>query len=160
MRTLSLDQALVTTGWAIFDNKKLIAYDSFTINGKDPIESRLSSLFKNLTNLHNEYEFDYVVFEDIQQQQNPETYKKLAYVQAIILLWCYYNNMNYTILSPSQWRKMCGGGFGRKREEQKQKAIEFVKEIYGVTVESDIADAICIGKAHLDNKKQLGFGVI
>lgn len=83
---LSLDQALVTTGWAIFDKKKLIACDSFTINGKDSIEKRLGFIFQKLTELYNKYKFDYLVFEDIQQQQNPSTYKKLAYVQAIIWL--------------------------------------------------------------------------
>ena len=157
---LSLDQALVETGWAIFDNNKLIAYNSFVINGKNPIEERLWQLFEQLTDLYNKYEFDHLIFEDIQQQQNPSTYKKLAYVQAIILLWCYYHNMDYTILSPSQWRKILGGGFGRSREEQKQKAIAFVKNNYHIDVESDIADAICIGKAYLNSNKKIGFGVM
>lgn len=157
---LSLDQALVTTGWAIFDKKKLIAYDSFTINGKDSIEKRLGFIFQKLTELYNKYKFDYLVFEDIQQQQNPSTYKKLAYVQAIILFWCFYNQINFTVLSPSQWRKNLGGNFGRKREEQKQKAINLVKQYYNIDVNSDIADAICIGKAYLDSYKQLGFGVV
>lgn len=148
---LSLDQAMRTTGWAIFENKDLKQYGNFTIPGNIPIEQRLNQFIRELNNLYREYEFDELFFEDIQNQNNNETYKKLAYVQATIIIWCYNNNIKFHILSPSHWRSVlkerCGISFGRKREEQKQKAIELVQQFFSRMVTSDEADAICLGYA-------------
>lgn len=148
---LSLDQSLRTTGWAIFENKDLKQYGHFTIPSHHPIEQRLNGFMRELNDLYREYEFDELFFEDIQNQNNNETYKKLAYVQATIVIWCYNNNIKFHILSPSHWRSVlkerCGISFGRKREEQKQKAIEFVQQFFSRMVSSDEADAICLGYA-------------
>lgn len=148
---LSLDQAMRTTGWAIFEDDELKKYGSFTIPSQHPIEQRLNEFMRELNNLYREYEFDELFFEDIQNQNNNETYKKLAYVQATIIIWCYNNNIKFSILSPSHWRSVlkerCGISFGRKREEQKQKAIEFVQQFFARMVSSDEADAICLGYA-------------
>ena len=82
---------------------------------------------------------------------NVETYKKLAYVQAMILFWCEKHEKNLYCLSPSHWRKILkdkyGMSWGRKRAEQKQTAIDFIQEHYEKEVDSDTADAICIGCA-------------
>ena len=148
---LSLDQAMRTTGWAIFEDDELKKYGSFTIPSHHSIEQRLNEFMRELNNLYREYEFDELFFEDIQNQNNNETYKKLAYVQATIIIWCYNNNIKFSILSPSHWRSVlkerCGISFGRKREEQKQKAIEFVQQFFARMVSSDEADAICLGYA-------------
>lgn len=148
---LSLDQAMRTTGWAIFENKELKQYGHFTIPSHHPIEQRLNEFMRELNDLYREYEFDELFFEDIQNQNNNETYKKLAYVQATIIIWCYNNNIKFYILSPSHWRSVlkerCGISFGRKREEQKQKAIELVQQFFSRMVTSDEADAICLGYA-------------
>ena len=160
MVTLALDQALKTSGCAVFENGKLKEYFTFTIPAHKSMEERLALFFKELTSLHNKYQFDELVLEDIQLQRNTVTFKHLAYVQSIVLLWCYYNQINYYIYSPSEWRKILGGKFGRKRTEQKEHAIELVEKKYKVTVDSDSADAICIGCAHLRKKDEqtVGFG--
>ena len=153
---LSLDQAAVTTGWALFENNKLINKGSFTIKKTLPIEVRLwqiqqsllDVIYKNLNDLNP----DIIVFEGIQQQSNVETFRKLAMVQAAILLLCYDLGIKYVIYSPSEWRAINGGGYGRKREEQKNAAIVKAKEWYQVDVDSDIADAINIGHAYLINR--------
>lgn len=153
---LSLDQSLRTTGWAIFENKDLKQYGHFTIPSHHPTEQRLNEFMRELNDLYREYEFDELIFEDIQNQNNNETYKKLAYVQATIIIWCYNNNIKFCILSPSHWRSVlkerCGISFGRKREEQKQKAIEFVQQFFSRMVTSDEADAICLGYAGICEK--------
>ena len=164
---LSLDQAMRTTGYSIFEDKRLVAYGSFTISGSKPIEQRLNDFFQNfeqrlndffqnLNTLYRQFEFDEVFFEDIQNQNNNETYKKLAYVQATIMIWCYNNDMRFHILSPSHWRKIlkdeCGVSFGRKREEQKEAAIKFIKQTFDKDVTSDEADSIALGYAALLEK--------
>lgn len=152
MRYLALDQALRTTGWAFFIDDKLSKQGHFTIPEKEDIENRLGKFWSYLTEWYHDLEFDMLFFEDIQQQHgNVTTYKKLAYVQAAIMLWCYFNEIPYQVLSPSEWRKILkdkyGQGFGRSRVEQKKTAQELIEKLYNFDATEDEADAICLGLA-------------
>lgn len=160
MKFLALDQSLSSTGWAIFDDKTLVAANTFTVSKTAPMERRLLEIYKNLTDLYHEYEFEKIYFEDIQLQAgNALTYKHLAYAQAAIILWCGHMNMDWSMSAPSHWRKVLGGGFGRKRAEQKRYAIDLVEKWYNIEVSSDMADAICIGRAAIqeNRKKKVAF---
>lgn len=152
MRLLALDQASRVTGVAIFDDDKLIKYGTFEIKSNQELGKRLTQFLENLDKLYAAYHFDSVAYEDIQLQMgNVETYRRLAYIQAMILFWCEKNEKNLYCLSPSHWRKILkdkyGMSWGRKRVEQKQTAIDFIQEHYEKEVDSDTADAICIGCA-------------
>ena len=152
MRLLALDQASRVTGIAIFDDDKLVKYGTFEIKSNQELGKRLTQFLENLDKLYAAYHFDAVAYEDIQLQMgNVETYKKLAYIQAMILFWCEKHEKNLYCLSPSHWRKILkdkyGMSWGRKRAEQKQTAIDFIQEHYEKEVDSDTADAICIGCA-------------
>lgn len=155
MKFLALDQALGVSGWAVFDDKILIAADTFSVSKTAPMDRRLLEIYKNLTDLYHEYEFEKIYFEDIQLQAgNALTYKHLAYAQAAIILWCGHMNMDWSMSAPSHWRKVLGGGFGRKRAEQKRYAIQLVQKWYNIEVLSDIADAICIGRAAIQESRE------
>lgn len=152
MRLLALDQASRVTGVAIFDDDKLVKYGTFEIKSNQELGKRLTQFLENLDKLYAAYHFDAIAYEDIQLQMgNVETYKKLAYIQAMILFWCEKHEKNLYCLSPSHWRKILkdkyGMSWGRKRAEQKQTAIDFIQEHYQKEVDSDTADAICIGCA-------------
>lgn len=152
MRLLALDQASRVTGVAIFSDDKLVKYGTFEIKSNQELGKRLTQFLENLDKLYAAYHFDAVAYEDIQLQMgNVETYKKLAYIQAMILFWCEKHEKNLYCLSPSHWRKVLkdkyGMSWGRKRTEQKQTAIDFIQEHYEKEVDSDTADAICIGCA-------------
>lgn len=153
MNILALDQAMITTGWAILKDNKMINKGIFKTKSSLPIEERLGQIWKSINELRQEYEIDYIVFEDIQSQGNVETYKKLAYVQAAIYLYCYFNEIQCSTLGPSRWRSILNIK-GRKREEQKQAAIDYVKNKCNINCTSDEADAICIGFAYIEEKKK------
>jgi len=149
---LALDQAAVTTGYAIFNNNKLIGNGTFKINSKQEIGKRLADFLEQLDNLYKKYKFEIIAFEDIQMQMgNVSTYQKLAYIQAMILYWGYTHDMLGVCLSPSHWRRILKEKYnliwGRKRTEQKQCAIDFIQEQYSLEASTDAADAICIGMA-------------
>lgn len=152
MRLLALDQASRVTGVAIFDDDKLVKYGTFEIKSNQELGKRLTQFLENLDRLYAAYHFDAIAYEDIQLQMgNVETYRRLAYIQAMILFWCEKNEKDLYCLSPSHWRKVLkekyGMSWGRKRVEQKQTAIDFIQEHYEKEVDSDTADAICIGCA-------------
>lgn len=163
--TLALDQALETTGYSLWVDDTLAGSGSFTIDKHQDIDKRLADFETMIDEIHKASKFNYLVFEGIQYQNNIETYKKLAYVQATIILWCYHNDVKYTTLAPSSWRNILGGGFGKNRKEQKQRAIEYVKEHFDFKsdesntrdVTSDEADAICLGHAYQISRKEHGW---
>lgn len=155
---LALDQSLNTTGWAIFNDDTLVIYGHFTIPANKPIEQRLNLFTKELMKLEEQYNFKDVFFEDIQYQNNAETHKKLAFIQATIMIWCYNTGHKFSILAPSHWRSELKSNykinFGRSRTEQKQKAKELVEKIYDLIVSEDEADAICIGTCGVQEKQK------
>lgn len=160
-RTLALDQASRTTGWAIYDNKTLIASGHFSIPANKIIQDRLKSFVIYLNDLIEKYHPEKIYYEGIQYQSNIETYKKLAYIQAMIIYFS--GSIPITELGPSHWRSVIkdkyGIKFGRSRAEQKQKAQEFVEQFFNEKVTEDEADAICLGYAGIleDEKTKSAF---
>lgn len=155
---LALDQSLRTSGYAIFEDDKLDSWGIFTTNPKHDVGKRLRTIIENIEEIIQEEKIEYLFFEDIQNQANNQTYKSLAHVQGAIYLLCAAKGIQYTVLSPSHWRSIlkekCGIKFGRKRTEQKEIAINFVRQRYNKEVSSDEADAICLGLAGiLENGK-------
>lgn len=160
---LALDQALNTSGWAIFYDSNLEKFSTFSTKSSAPIGERLWTIWQRLDDLNQIYDFNFIFFEDIQHQANLETYKKLAFCQAAIILWCWHHNKNYLILSPSHWRSILKDNykisFGKTRPEQKKAAQQLVKQQYNINATQDEADAICIGMAGIKeyNKNQSAF---
>ena len=161
MLRLALDQSIRTTGYAIYEDGKLVQKGHWTIPSSLTLGKRLHMVVDKLNKLHQQFHFDEIDFEDIQLQQgNVETYKKLAYVQAMIVFFCEKYNIPYKILSPSHWRSILKKNykiiFGRKRQEQKKAAREFVIEYFNFSdeeVTEDECDAICLGLAAQEENK-------
>lgn len=158
MRYLSLDNALKISGAAIFENDKLLYTGTIETTNSAIIEKRLGQIWEGINSLYNEYEFDYVFFEDCYKQPNMQTYQKLSMVKATILLWCYFNNIPCSCCEPSHWRKVLvdysisAEKFSRTRAEAKQQAIDLVQKLYEIEVSSDVADAVLIGLAGITEK--------
>lgn len=162
-RTLALDQASRVTGWAIYDNKNLVTSGHFSIAANKTMQQRLLSFIDHLNELINKYNVEKIYYEGIQYQNNIETYKKLAYIQAMIIYNTTVHNLPILELTPSHWRSLIkdkhGVKFGRSRAEQKKKAQEFVKEYFNIDATEDEADAICLGYAGIleDEKNKSAF---
>ena len=160
---MALDQASRVTGWAIYDNKNLIASGHFSIPANKTMQQRLMSFIDHLDNLIVKYNVEKIYYEGIQYQNNIETYKKLAYIQAMIIYNTACNNIPILELTPSHWRSIIkekyGIKFGRTRIEQKKKAQDFVKDFFNKEVIEDEADAICLGYAGIleDEKNKSAF---
>ena len=146
-RLLALDQSSRITGYAIFENAKLIHYGKFTIDNDD-FGERLLKIRKKVSELINQYEIDELVFEDIQLQNNVQnnvdTFKKLAEVFGIIYELVTERKIPHDIVLASSWKSSLGIK-GRERAEQKKNAQLWVSTQYGVSPTQDECDAICIG---------------
>ena len=160
-RLIAFDQALNTTGYSIFENGSLVAFNKFTTSDVSTAE-KLKEIRDFLCSIFEEQKPSKVAFEEIQLQQIPgttshgnvETFKKLAYVQAILLETLVEYSIPYEIVSSNTWKSSCGIK-GKARAEQKKNAQKFVENEFGVKAIQDICDSICIGKhiIEMENKE-------
>ena len=147
MRLLALDQASRTSGYAIFEDDKLIDFGIFTYDDTD-IGVRLHKIRNKVDSLICDNNIDKVVFEDIQLQgnvaNNVQTFKTLAEVFGIIYELVTALGIDHEAVLSSSWKSTLNIK-GRTRPEQKKNAQIWVMNTYGVKRSQDASDAICIG---------------
>ena len=101
-RLLALDQASVITGYAIFEDEKLLKYGKIELKDEE-IGPRLVNLRNQIQTLIKDNNITYVAFEDIQMQasvgNNVKTFKVLANVYGVILELCEELKLKYDIVS-------------------------------------------------------------
>lgn len=158
IKLLALDQASNVSGWAIFEDGKLLESGTFTAKGKD-LGERLYDIRQKVSNLISKYNINYLIFEDIQLQGNVtgnvQTFKALAEVFGIIYELATELNIPNEAVLASSWKSTLGIK-GRQRAEQKRNAQKYVLENYGKKVSQDESDSICIG-THYFLKQQKVF---
>ena len=161
MRILALDQSTRVTGWAVFADDALQEYGKFDAeNAGADIGKRLTYIRTKIWSLIEKYDIEKIVIEEIQLQNtvgnNVVTYKKLAYVQAVIIQLLDEINMPYEIVASSSWKSTLGIK-GRARAEQKKNAQIYVNTIYNIKATQDECDAICIGTHMIKKPSSEGF---
>ena len=147
MRLLSLDQSSRITGYAVFEDEKLLTYGKFTCDDHD-MGVRLYQIRETINELIDNHDIEFVAFEDIQLQgnvtNNVATFKTLAEVFGVVHeLLTERHIPNEAILS-TVWK----GGLGIKgknRPEQKKAAQDYVFTKYNEKPTQDEVDAICLG---------------
>ena len=145
--TLSLDQSTRITGYAIFQDDRLVKVDQFELTDSN-IGTRLKKYKEKILKLIDEDGVNQVLFEEIQLQNNVDTFKKLAMVYGTTMLLLEEKNIKYDIISSNTWKSKCKiKKIGR--ETEKKAAQNFVEKEYGIRVSQDKADAICLGYSQL-----------
>lgn len=117
---------------------------------------RLTHIRDKVNSLIEQYHPDLIAFEDIQMQQNVETFKVLAHVFGIIWELAEELHIKNESILASTWRKGLGIA-GRTRPEQKKNTQRWVIDNFNLSVSEDAADAICIGAyaSGIRDKKQI-----
>ena len=156
MKVLAIDASTKSTGVALFDDTKLIKYTCLTASSNDVIK-RIQKIIQELNVFIGNKTIDKVILEEVRPEetiQNMKTHRALMWMQAAInfLLHENYPKMKVEYVYPNSWRSACGirTGRGMRREALKVADINFVKETYNITVNDDIADAIGIGHAFVN----------
>lgn len=156
MRILSLDASTRSTGFAIFDDKKLEEYGVLTASSTDLIK-RINKIITGLEQVLTRGKIDQIIIEEVRPEQgkNLQTYRALMWLQAAInfLVHEKFPKIKIEYIYPNEWRKACGikTGAGVRREDLKKKDIAFALQTYGYQHNiDDEADAICIGHAYVN----------
>jgi len=151
MIVLALDPSTKNSGIAIFENQKLIFHNC--INAGSPnLYNRIHRMVDEIEKIIKEYKPEKAIIEDVFPEDvhnNRSVFNALMYLQGFITDLLNTNNIPFKFYTASEWRKKCGihTGRGIKRESLKPQDIKFVQNQFGIKVNDDEADAICIGFA-------------
>ena len=151
MKLMAIDASTKSTGIAIYNDKELIYYTCLTATSPD-LFRRIDKILAGITELLDEYKIDTVALEDVYIEDvhgNRTVFTALIYLQGFIMKLLNDYKIKPTLYTASEWRKKCciHTGRGVFRESLKPKDIEFVRRQFGLAVNDDIADAICLGFA-------------
>ena len=165
MKILSIDASTKSTGWAIFDDERLIAYGIIKERNDDWRENVMAETME-LAAIIREYHPQKVYAEDVPMKDGKLTIAKLGAVQGMILSLCAGFRIKPIFLLPSTWRRELdmydGTRAGLQRDVLKEKAVHMANEIFGLDLkwvkpkstknEDDIAEAILIGWAVIQSQ--------
>ena len=156
MNILSIDASTKSSGLALYKHNKLISHSCLTATSND-LFNRIKIMVDGIKEiLIQNPDLEYVIMQQVRQEGfiNIKTYKALMYLQGCIQMMIHENfkHIQTDFLYPSSWRKVCKikQGRGVQRKQQKQLDIEWVKNNFNIQVNDDIADAIGIGYAYIN----------
>ena len=156
MKLLALDQSSRISGWAVFDNNKLIAHGKIVTTHPD-IGDRLNCIRKEVISLIDKYNIEEVVFEDIQLQSgianNVATFKILAEVFGVLEELFTEIHMPHQAVLSTVWKSGLSIK-GRERATQKKNAQKFITDTYNLRMSEDESDAACIGTYYIQDREK------
>lgn len=150
MKIMGLDMSTKSTGVAIFEDKELIYYTCLTASSTN-LMKRIEKIVDGIEDILNKYpDIEKIIMEEVipTTGKNVKTWKALMYLQAIVMMMLYkkFPKIKTELIYPNSWRSRIGihTGKGETREKLKAHDIHYVETHYGIKVNDDIADAICI----------------
>lgn len=149
MKILAFDQATAVTGYAVFKDGEFIKHGKISFKKMTETTERIRAMMLAINDMICQEAPDVVVIEDVAMQKNAGTLILLSRIQGSVLGYCYEHGITIMIIQPTEWRSILGMKQGKNvaRPNLKAQAKQFVKDIFGLTVTEDEADAICIGNA-------------
>ena len=144
---LALDAATYVSGMSIFNKEgQLLGHKTFSVSKKKDYFTRLKEIVQEINRIVLEQNIECVILEDIQYQQNPALFKKLAMLQGVIR-FLVINVLHKELITAmaDEWRSY-NHIYGIKRQEQKTAAISKARRIYKTEIPEDESESIFLGK--------------
>lgn len=167
MITMGVDASTTSTGYAIFDNKKLIAYGVIKPEGKEWRE-RIVAQAPKLAEIIEKYNPEKIYMEDVPlKKSNASALVILGAVQGFFYGLVAKYLIPIEFIKPSAWRSPIGlydgTKEGTKRAELKHKSIMKANELFGLDLrwvspsskfnDDDISDAILLAYSQISSRK-------
>ena len=143
---MGIDSSTTSTGWCILDNEENKIYARGVIKPDKRLSmlKRIIYIEKEIKAIYAEYEPEYICIEEMVAFRNANSMRALIGLLYHLVIEFEKREALVVLVRPSEWRK--GKVKGRVRSEYKANCIEYVKNKYGIEVEEDVADAICIAE--------------
>ena len=161
MKILTLDLSTKSSGYAIGEDGVLKSHGCITASSRD-VEKRIIKMREQIKQLIKNNKIDKVIMEQVLPQYNSRTNKVLMWLQGAIVIAIYQFNskIQCEFTQAVKWRAAIKikQGRGVRREQLKPQDIQYVYNKYGLKVNDDQADAICIFDAYWEkNDNQINW---
>ena len=105
-----------------------------------------------ITELLEKYKPEEVIIEEPFAKVNLHVFEVLCEFFGMVLYVCHERNIKTTTYTAAVWRSVLGLK-GKNRKEQKENAINYVKDAFQIECTDDEAEAILIGYSHIKREQ-------
>lgn len=161
-KIIALDASTSCTGYAVFEDNKLVAYGKIKPNDDD-WRDRIMDETLELAALIREHHPRVIIAEDVPKKPGANTLQKLGAVHGMILSLCAGFRIKPMFVLPTNWRHELGlfdgTRAGMKRDVMKEKAVHMANEQFGLNLQwisptsskndDDVAEAVLIGWSYV-----------
>lgn len=143
---LSLDAASYITGLSIFNKQgQLLSHRTISIDKKKLFFPRVQEIVEQIEKIIQDNNIKCVILEDIQYQQNPVLFKKLAMLHGV-LRYTIIQKLDLPLITAmaDEWRSY-NHISGTKRPDQKKAAIKRAFDIFKQEIPEDESESIFLG---------------
>lgn len=151
MKILSLDLSTKSSGYAVSQDQTLESYGCITATSRDVIQ-RIIKMRNQLSQIIKDNNVKKILMEEVRPDYNIHTSKVLMWLQAAVVIAAHELDpaIQYEFINTNEWRAALNikQGRGIRRQQLKPQDIKYVQDKYHITVNDDIADAICILDAY------------
>ena len=157
-RMVSLDTSSTCSGYACWENGKLIECGTLDHRKEKDAEIRVEDMCLDIVNTLNRFLPTIVVIELTAVTKNAQTQRMLSEIVGVVRGWSLVKYAEFVRLRPAEWRSLVKGEepCPVKRADAKRWAIKRVKEVFLLDVPEDCAEAILIGQARVNQFKNWG----
>jgi len=159
MRVLGIDCGTEYTGYGVVElcaNDTLVCLTcgAIKLSPRDPLASRLSTIFHRLGELIAEHHPDDVAIEDVFYAVNVKSALKLGQVRGVAMLAASSAGLQVAEYSPLSI-KSAVVGYGRAEKQQVQHMVTRLLNLTEIPEPPDAADALAIAICHLHTSATL-----
>lgn len=151
MRIIGIDPGTAITGYSVLDKKgnhlEAIKYGCIYTESSWPLSKRLDKIYRELTELIQEYKPGHMAVEELFFNKNVKTALSVGHTRGIILLAGEQNNLIVEGYTPLQV-KQAVAGYGRADKMQVQKMVKTILCLETIPKPDDAADALAIAICH------------
>lgn len=155
MKVLGLDPGLGVTGYAVLEavgeTTRLLEAGALRGDSSEPLEVRLSRLYRHISDIIEEFKVDAVALEDLYSHyKHPTTAIKMGHARGVMVLAAgILGSKVYTYGATRVKKAITGHGHASKR--QMQGMVQHRLGLPEPPRPADVADAIAVGLCHIAN---------
>lgn len=151
MRILGIDPGYAIVGYGVVDyvgNKfSTVTYGAVTTEAKTEFTSRLSKIYREITDIIKENNVDSMAIEKLYFNTNTTTAIDVAQARGVILLAAHNCNIPVYEYTPLQV-KQAVTGYGRAEKKQIMEMTRIILGLQKVPKPDDTADALALAVCH------------
>ncbi len=151
MKILGVDPGTATTGFAVLEIidgvKKLLDCGVISTPSDHPMPERLEMIYKDLTEIVQQYKPDCIVIEQLFFGNNVTTAISVGQARGVVMLVGQQHKLGFAEYTPVQVKQSVTG-YGQATKKQVQEMVKTILGLKSVPRPDDAADAAAIAICH------------